>query len=47
VTLGAALVAFFLHGLTDYFFEFTAIYLQFWMVLGLLAALVQSPREDR
>jgi O-antigen ligase len=45
VTLGTALVAFFIHGLTDYFFEVSAIYLQFWMVLGLLAALVQSPRD--
>jgi hypothetical protein len=40
-TLTAALAAFAIHGLIDYFLEFTSIYLLFWMTLGALAAMVE------
>ncbi len=32
----AALLAWFLHGLLDYFFEFTPTYIAFWLLVGLL-----------
>src|SRR5439155_421482 len=38
-SLTAALAAFAIHGLSDYFLEFTPIYLLFWMALGCLAAI--------
>lgn len=37
--LSGALVAFTVHGLFDYFLEFTSTYLLFWMILGLSAGL--------
>ena len=40
--LVAALLAFLLHGLFDYFLEFTSIYLLFWTLLGLLFAIRRS-----
>jgi O-antigen ligase len=40
--LVAALLAFLLHGLFDYFLEFTSIYLLFWTLLGLLFAVRRS-----
>lgn len=36
-TLCAALAAFLIHAVTDYFFEFTPTYLLFWIMVGLLA----------
>lgn len=38
-TLVTALAAFLIHGVTDYFLEFTSIYLFFWMLVGMLAGL--------
>jgi hypothetical protein len=35
----AALAAFLIHGITDYFLEFTSTYLLFWMTVGMLAGL--------
>jgi O-antigen ligase/polysaccharide polymerase Wzy-like membrane protein len=43
--LAASLLAFFLHGLLDYFLEFTPVYLLFWLIVGLLLA-AQSLRRD-
>jgi hypothetical protein len=40
--IGAALLAFLLHGLLDYFLDFTSIYLLFWTLLGLLVTLRRS-----
>ncbi|MEP7198444.1 MAG: O-antigen ligase family protein, partial [Chloroflexota bacterium] len=37
-TLAAALAAFLLHGVTDYFLEFTPIYVLFWLTVGLILA---------
>lgn len=37
--LSAALLAFLVHGLVDYFLEFTSLYALFWLVIGLVAAL--------
>jgi hypothetical protein len=39
VGLCASLATFFLHGMLDYFLDFTPIYLLFWMVVGLCASL--------
>ncbi len=46
VTAGAgiALAAFLIHGLVDYFFEFTSTYGLFWVVAG-LAVVLASPRR--
>jgi hypothetical protein len=43
--LGCAVAAttFFVHGLLDYFFEFTPLYGLFWVTLGLTAAFGQEP----
>jgi hypothetical protein len=38
VGLAVSLLAFFLHGLLDYFLEFTPVYLLFWLIVGLLLA---------
>lgn len=38
-TVVTALAAFLIHGVTDYFLEFTSIYLFFWMLVGMLAGL--------
>jgi hypothetical protein len=43
-SVSAALASFFIHGITDYFLEFTPIYLLFWMTLGMLVSLQRSPR---
>ncbi|HEX8967400.1 MAG TPA: O-antigen ligase family protein, partial [Chloroflexota bacterium] len=39
VGLAAAMAAFLIHGLLDYFLEFTPTYLLFWLVAGLAIAL--------
>ena len=39
-----AAVTFFVHGLLDYFFEFTPLFGLFWVTLGLTAAFAQGPR---
>ena len=39
VGVGGSLLAFLVHGLVDYFLEFTPLYLLFWMTLGLIVAL--------
>jgi hypothetical protein len=39
-----AAVTFFVHGLLDYFFEFTPLFGLFWVTLGLTAAFAQEPR---
>ena len=38
--LGAALLTFFLHGVVDYFMEFTPTYGLFWLIAGLLVGAV-------
>lgn len=38
-TLVTALAAFFIHGMSDYFLEFTSIYLFFWILVGMLAGM--------
>jgi putative inorganic carbon (hco3(-)) transporter len=38
----ASMLAFFVHGLLDYFFQFTSLYLLFWMLLGLVLALERT-----
>lgn len=38
-TLVAALAAFLIHGVTDYFLEFTPAYILFWLMVGLVAGL--------
>ena len=40
IGLGAALLAFFLHGAVDYFMEFTPTYGLFWLIAGLLVGLL-------
>lgn len=42
-----AAVAFFVHGLLDYFFEFTPLYGLFWVTLGLTAAFEQGSAASR
>ncbi len=44
-SLVGALVAFLIHALTDYFLEFTPIYLMFWMTLGLLLSFINPTRR--
>src|SRR5439155_15964518 len=44
-SLTAALAAFAIHGLSDYFLEFTPIYLLFWIPLGGLAAMADPARS--
>jgi O-Antigen ligase len=39
-----AAFTFFVHGLLDYFFEFTPLFGLFWVTLGLTAAFAQGPR---
>ena len=36
--LGASLLAFFVHGTLDYFLDFTPVYVLFWLIVGLSAA---------
>jgi hypothetical protein len=45
VGLGAALLAFFLHGMVDYFMEFTPTYGLFWLIAGLLVGLLTGTRD--
>jgi hypothetical protein len=40
---GLAAAAFFVHGLVDYFLEFTPLFGLFWMLLGLTAACAEGP----
>jgi O-Antigen ligase len=42
----AAAAAFFVHGLLDYFFEFTPLFGLFWVTLGLTAAFEQGARAS-
>lgn len=42
-TLAAALAAFWIHGVTDYFLEFTSTYVLLWLIIGLLAGLLLPP----
>lgn len=42
VALIGALVAWYAHGVVDYFFEFTPAYTAFWLLIGLLVALPRS-----
>ena len=44
-SLTAALAAFAIHGLIDYFLEFTSIYVLFWMALASLAAIGEPARS--
>jgi hypothetical protein len=47
VGFGVAAGAFFVHGLLDYFFEFTPLFGLFWLLLGLTAAAeADRPTED-
>jgi hypothetical protein len=41
----ASMLAFFVHGLLDYFFQFTSLYLLFWMLLGLVMALERAQEQ--
>jgi O-antigen ligase len=41
LALGASFLAFFVHGFLDYFLEFVALYLLFWMVAGLIVSAEQ------
>lgn len=45
IGLGAGLLAFFLHGLVDYFMAFTPTYGLFWLSAGLLVGLLTGTRE--
>ncbi len=45
IGLGAALLAFFLHGFVDYFMEFTPTYGLFWLIVGLLVGVLMG-RHD-
>lgn len=45
--LAAGLGAFLVHGLLDYFLEFTSMYLLFWMTLGFTIALMRVRRNQR
>jgi hypothetical protein len=44
--LSAALLAFFMHGLVDYFMEFTPTYALFWLIAGLLIGLLTGTIDD-
>lgn len=45
--IAGALTAILLHGMVDYFFEFTSTYLMIWVTLGLVAALANFERGRR
>ena len=45
IGLGAALLAFFLHGTVDYFMEFTPTYGLFWLIAGLLVGLLTGIQD--
>lgn len=47
LALGASLVAFFIHGLLDYFLSFTSNYLLFWMIAGMIVAISRTMRTER
>jgi hypothetical protein len=40
------LLAYFLHSVLDSFLDFTAVYLLFWVVLGMAAAAAATPELD-
>jgi O-antigen ligase len=40
--LSASLLAFFVHGTLDYFLDFTPVYLLFWLIVGLSAAVSEK-----
>ena len=40
--VAAALATYLLHGLLDYFFEFTPTYALFWLLAGMLVALAHG-----
>jgi O-antigen ligase len=44
--LSVALLTFFLHGLVDYFMEFTPTYSLFWLIAGLLIGLLTGTVDD-
>ncbi|MBA3533640.1 MAG: O-antigen ligase family protein [Ardenticatenales bacterium] len=46
VALGAALLSWYLHGLLDYFFEFTPTYVAFWLIVGLLMRAVEPTSTE-
>jgi O-antigen ligase len=45
IGLSAALLAFFLHGVVDYFMEFTPTYGLFWLITGLLVGLLTGAHD--
>ena len=47
VAVLASLTAWFVHGLLDYFFEFTPTYTAFWMIVGLALGLAQLEVNER
>jgi O-Antigen ligase len=46
VGLSVALLSFFIHGLVDYFMEFTPTYSLFWLTAGLLIGLLTGTTDD-
>lgn len=44
--LGGSLLAFLIHGFSDYFLEFVSLYLLFWIVLGLGVALARLRKAE-
>jgi hypothetical protein len=44
--LSSALLTFFIHGLVDYFMEFTPTYSLFWLIAGLLIGLLTGTTDD-
>jgi hypothetical protein len=44
--LAAGLLIWYIHGLVDFFFEFTPAYLAFWLLVGLLAAMPSIGKDD-
>jgi hypothetical protein len=45
IGLDTALLAFFLHGVVDYFMEFTPIYGLFWLIMGLVVGVVTGTQD--
>jgi hypothetical protein len=45
--LSIALLSFFIHGLVDYFMEFTPTYSLFWLSAGLLIGLLTGSTDDK
>jgi hypothetical protein len=46
VALGGSFLAFFIHGLLDYFLEFVPLYLLFWIVAALIVAMERIARKS-